>query len=121
MPKYGGGLATPVGLVQAVRMLARRRRRGPAGTFVALWRRGVGPATEPDLVFRADPDELASLHGAADGTVLGEYAPNGALLVDLGDRRVRPIYNPQRPSGDLTRRLRSPRRSSGQGSRGTNT
>jgi hypothetical protein len=44
--------------------------------------------------------------------MLGEYGPNGALVAHLDDRNVRPIYNPQRPSGDLVRRLRSSNRHS---------
>jgi len=84
--------------------LARRARRGPAGSFVALWRQGTETA-EPDLVFRPDPRELPSLDGCARGTVHGEYAPNGALLLDIGSR-IRPTYNPQQPYGDLTRGLR---------------
>ena len=87
-------------------MLARRARRGPAGTFVALWRQEAETA-EPDRVFRAAPDHFPSRDGSANATVLGEYAPNGALLVDLGGVRIRPTYNPQRPQGDVTRRLRT--------------
>jgi hypothetical protein len=112
MPRYGGRLALPIAAVQGVRMMVRRLRRGPAGTFVAVWRLGPESA-EPDLVFRTDAEEVPSMSGSADGTVLGEYAPNGALLVDVGGRRIRPTYNPQRPYGDLTRGLGSTMRTVG--------
>ena len=56
-------------------------------------------------MFRADADEVPSTDGSTNGTLLGEYAPNGALLVEIEGRRIRPTYNPQSPYGDLTRRL----------------
>ena len=83
-----------------------RVRRGPVGTWVALWRR-ESPAEEPDLMFLTDPAQLPSTEGTAYGTAIGEYAPNGALLVQLDGRRIVPTHNPQRPYGDMTRHLRS--------------
>ncbi|HEY7068638.1 MAG TPA: hypothetical protein VH479_00920 [Acidimicrobiales bacterium] len=81
---------------------------GPEGTWVALWRReSAGAAREPDLMFLTDLDQLPSTEGTAHGIVVGEYAPNGALLVELGDRTVQPTYNPQRPYGHMTRHLRN--------------
>jgi hypothetical protein len=107
VPRYGGRLAGPIVLIQGVRMLIRRARRGPAGTFVALWRQDLDDTVDPDLVFKASPGDLPSPDGTGDATVLGEYAPNGALVVALEHGHIRPIYNPQHPSGDLTRYLRS--------------
>ncbi len=101
--QYGGW---PGALICLLQMLVRHVRHGPEGTWVALWRR-ESSAQEPDLVFLTSRAHVPSTDGTAYGAVVGEYAPNGALMVELDMCRILPTHNPQRPYGFLTRRLRS--------------
>lgn len=105
-PRWGGRLTEPIAGVQVGRALFRRWRRGPAGSHMALWRSSLSTEAGPDLIFEVRRESLPSDVGEADAVVLGEYAPNGAMCVVIDGSRITPIYNPQAPWGDLTRRLR---------------
>ena len=105
-PPYGGWISAPVAAFQGIRALVRRQRRGPSGSFIALWR-DAAAEDGPDLVVEVDERDLPSIDGAGPVTVLGEFAVNGALCIAIGGQRIMPIYNPRRPWGDLAKRTRA--------------
>ena len=105
IPRREGAIFAPGPEEDVVRAILRRAKHGPPGSFVALWRRPPAADVEPDLVFEVSPEALPSEAGEDDAVLLGEYAPNGAMCLVLGGARIAPIFNPQTPWGDRTRRL----------------
>lgn len=100
VPGYPGMI---VALIQGIRALVRRSRRGPAGSYLVV-HRPASPGGRPELVLDVDAEDLPSAAGSSPATVLGEYGPNGACCVLLGGRVITPIYPPRTPWGDLARR-----------------
>ncbi len=64
---------------------------------IALWPLDAEPGERAPLWFEADGFDCQGLPHAGQAAIVGEPVVNGALCVEVGDRTIWPIYNPQQP------------------------
>ncbi len=95
-----------------IRAMRRRRNHAEQSWLWATWppnHVGVYLRANADdraaVVFQVDPGSFSTRSGSANGTLVGELEPNGAMVLETADgRAIWPVYNPMAPTSHAPRR-----------------
>lgn len=72
---------------------------------VAIYGLDSQAAALPTVTFEIDAGTFEAPSGAANGTLVGELEPNGAMVLETADgRAIWPVYNPTAPTSHAPRR-----------------